>query len=567
MILSRFLKIDGMAEPENRIVVRWGFALAAIAVMIRFVFWVYTDRLWEDALITVLHSENFANGLGLTHVRYGQERLHGFTSPISVLVPLLADIIHVGWGIHFIRFISALVGGLTVLYAMALSIHPSIRLSPPMAVLFMGYLALEHTQILWGMAGMETQLVTCIILMSVYYAATWKPMALGFSLGLCMLARPDYGFWAIVVGVYVLAKDWRQIFIVVGAAWALYLPWILFTTLYYGSPIPNTVFAKSMGYGMWWKGYDISQIAQHIRASLNGAYFYNSITAPLAPTFPGHGTGFIPYYSWTPWVARFMMAGYGIGLAVLIRRRAWALIPAAGFTLVYGLYYLLLVPIVFGWYMVPFMAVTMLIVVYGLDTLFGMAPKRIGRYLRPAYVSAYVMLIVFTLPKSFAAEKAIQEVVENEVRVKIGEYLGEVMGPEESVALEPLGYVGYYSRKTVWDWPGLCSRAVVEYSESADPAERNMESMMRALQPEYLVLRASGNFAWEIKGDWLDKEYVRIRKFRAPPANMVKIPWIEANLDTAYFLLKRKDLVRPEDIQWHGEPMYPPPGFWEKKNW
>src|ERR1043166_8441141 len=47
---------------EHRRVVNLGLLLAGVAVGLRFFFWWYTGRVWEDALITVLHSENFVQG-------------------------------------------------------------------------------------------------------------------------------------------------------------------------------------------------------------------------------------------------------------------------------------------------------------------------------------------------------------------------------------------------------------------------------------------------------------------------------------------------------------------------
>ena len=89
----------------------WLVALLATAFLLRLVFWVYTGRTWEDALITALHSENFYHGLGLTHFRIDDPRpLHGFTSPISVLLPLVADRFHVGWGLPFEKLVSSRCG-------------------------------------------------------------------------------------------------------------------------------------------------------------------------------------------------------------------------------------------------------------------------------------------------------------------------------------------------------------------------------------------------------------------------------------------------------------------------
>src|SRR5262245_49493102 len=65
-------------------------ALISVSLAVRLIFWWYTGATWEDALITTLHSENFHSGLGLTHFKIDDPRpVHGFTSPISVLVPLV----------------------------------------------------------------------------------------------------------------------------------------------------------------------------------------------------------------------------------------------------------------------------------------------------------------------------------------------------------------------------------------------------------------------------------------------------------------------------------------------
>jgi hypothetical protein len=73
-----------------------------VTFLLRLIFRAYTGRAWEGAFITVLCSENFYHGLGLTHFKIDDPKpLHGFTSPINVLVPLLADPFHVGWGLPF----------------------------------------------------------------------------------------------------------------------------------------------------------------------------------------------------------------------------------------------------------------------------------------------------------------------------------------------------------------------------------------------------------------------------------------------------------------------------------
>ncbi|MCX5758521.1 MAG: hypothetical protein NTU83_08460, partial [Candidatus Hydrogenedentes bacterium] len=75
--IERLLKRLGFEGlDESRGLVRCGLILAAVAVVLRLTFSAYTDRVWEDALITILHSENAAAGLGLTHHHVTEPPIH-----------------------------------------------------------------------------------------------------------------------------------------------------------------------------------------------------------------------------------------------------------------------------------------------------------------------------------------------------------------------------------------------------------------------------------------------------------------------------------------------------------
>jgi hypothetical protein len=169
---------------------RWFFrtllVIIALGMLVRLFYWGYTERTWEDALITVLHSENAASGLGLTHITPGEPPLHGFTSPLSVLLPLIGDLYHVGYGLPFLKFLSVLFGGIAVWLGARISLN--LGLPPALALTAAAFLAFEHHQILWGMAGMETQVVTVAYLWSIYCMQRGTQWQKGLSLGFTMLA-------------------------------------------------------------------------------------------------------------------------------------------------------------------------------------------------------------------------------------------------------------------------------------------------------------------------------------------------------------------------------------------
>ena len=69
---------------------------------------------------------------------------------------------------------------------------------------------------------------------------------------------------------------------------------------------------------------------------------------------------------------------------------------------------------------------------------------------------AYLASFAVVLPTTFRAERNIQELVENKVRIAIGEYLSHTP-IETTIAGEPLGFIGYYSRRTYYDYPGCAA--------------------------------------------------------------------------------------------------------------
>src|SRR5262249_38652135 len=68
---------------------------SALALGIRIAFWAYTGRVWEDSYITLTAVRNFWLGHGLTY-QVSQPHVFSFTSPLSVLIPLLPEAIHQG---------------------------------------------------------------------------------------------------------------------------------------------------------------------------------------------------------------------------------------------------------------------------------------------------------------------------------------------------------------------------------------------------------------------------------------------------------------------------------------
>ena len=79
-----------------------------------------------------------------------------------------------------------------------------------------------------------------------------------------------------------------------------------------------------------------------------------------------------------------------------------------------------------------------------------------------------------------------QAEVENNVRMQIGLWLRQNVKPGETVYLEPLGYIGFFSRAHVLDYPGLVSpRSVAAVKATTG----DFAAVAERLDPDWLVLR------------------------------------------------------------------------------
>ena len=339
------------------------------------------------------------------------------------------------------------------------------------------------------------------------------------------------------------SHDRRQFLWVAGIALGLYAPWILFTTLYYGSPIPNTIVAKALGYELWSTrpGLTFADTTRNVWARIGGHYLPGSIFQPLGPSFAGHGTHFSQFLRDDGLVCRLMILLAVAGSAAAIRARQWAFCPIIAFVLVYSAYYVFGVAIVFGWYVVPFSACVVLLSARGLA---GVATLSNGRRRSRALwgvTAAYLAVMVGVLPSTFRAERRIQRDVEGAVREPMAWYMAEAMEEDDTVACEALGYVAYYSGRTVYDWPGLASRRVVEYSRE-HPEDRSLLGMAESLRPDYIILRPFEYEEARARGEtWLDADYRVVRRFEALPERVAGILLISRNIDCAFLVFEARE--------------------------
>ena len=484
-------------------------SIAVLAVVVRLVVGMRTHATGEDALITLRYAQHIAAGDGFVY-NLGQ-RVLGSTTPLYTLILALFATLHVD-ALAFGKALNMLADGGTCYLLARLFARPEIDRSK--AGLFAALLyALTSTPISVTIGGMETGLVTCVGLGMVTAYITGNSRLL-YVLGATLyLLRIDglllFGILAAGLAVRQRRLRWQDLF----CALLIVLPWTLFATHYFGSPIPTSLVAKVTAYS---QGGRVPLTSLHPTA-LNRASF--------AVQFVQGGFQ----------KALSLLALVGIG-AVLVALRTAALrrqeeppteapvpsnlgllaLPVAWMLLYYAAMLTTRVP-AFGWYFLPPWPLVMGMAALGTDTLLRLLQRPVPALTAPKILTriwsallACTGLFGLWHLGSITREITLRQRQDDALRLPIGVWLRHNALPSERVLLEPIGYIGFYSRLRIIDSIGLVSPEVLPSYRTPNP----LADMIDRLHPEWLCLRGWETAPLAPNGDTLaNGRYVLVRTF------------------------------------------------------
>ncbi len=496
----------------------------AVTALIALGFAFYTQHVWEDYYITFRSSKNLATGHGL--VFNPGDRLHTFTSPLGVLLPSLAYLLTFNSSdeaaLWIFRVMSAAaLGGAAVLFTLVAREKNYGKLA---AGFIVAALALDSKTVDFSINGMETAFLVLFLAYALWAHLTAPRRAwlhLGAAWAGLMWTRPDSfiyvgliaaGFWLFNDSART-GVDRRQmlaLFLKAGlVTTALYLPWLITAWAYYGTPVPHTITAKS-GIG------DPRTLTGLLNSIWQLPLQAWSDEASLASTF-------LPaYYMIGGWPQIFVKAAATVSAACAL---LW-LLPflrvetrAASFAFFGAHVYLSYYPYFpFPWYIPS----TTVLAVFALGGVVDHIQQAADRRLAPARATGttrvlgglVALLLVGTTwatAQSARLFQAQQEFVETGNRRQIGEWLRAQAKPGDTVFMEPLGYIGYFSGLKTYDFPGMSSREMV----AARQAVGNLwADLIYALNPSWLVLRpAEIDRVNERDPELLASGYTPVREF------------------------------------------------------
>ncbi len=446
-------------------------AFLSLAVAFRILFQVITQRIWEDALILDFVTRNAWLGQGLTH-QTSESPIQSFSSVVWMLFSLIGN--SVEQGVFFLKLISLLATVATLWFSYLIALRWMIN--KPGIILILGFLSFEQIHVTFGMAGMESQFATAFVLIGIWALVEQRPVLLMLTAATAPLVRPELVFWSLLVVVIYIVRPRLITLRAIAISVTPLILWLVFATFYYGTFIPQTVTAKSL---IGTTNVSKGGITNGINASLNS-------WERIAPYFSNYfaTSGLIPR-SIGVWIVAALVVLFILGVVRISRLSILWAVPALIvpiFVLYVGFFN---VSNYHMWYVPPFSAV---LILYS-GAAFNLFPK-VSMSLK--YLLSCVLVIIYLLPalSYFQHEALVQSDIDEGVRQTTGIELNKFLSADQTVILEPLGFMGSeIDSGAVVDYPGLASRIMTDSLRLLSASERNMGSAVREIQPNFVVVR------------------------------------------------------------------------------
>ena len=467
-------------------------AILGVVALIPMLFALYTNNAWEDWYITYRASKNLALGHGLVFTP--GERVHSFTSPVGTLLPALLAYLTgctsddlVLW---LYRAVSSLVLGATgvILFRVA----RARGLGLPATFVLIGLLAVDPKTVAFSINGMESAFVVLFVALTVasLAVASRRPaLWLGVAWGGLMWTRPDgfiYGgaiaagfllFPRAVAGQVGRVEVLRRYALAAAVAAVIYAPWILWAWSYYGTFVPHTIVAK----GLHREGAEVWTRLRHYPYA-----FQAGNESTFQPAY--HQSGGWPYL-YLPEILPILCSFYWI----LPGGHPFGRAVSVAFLLSH-VYLLGVVPFPFPWYWPGATILAILAVAEITEQLArrwkALLPRRAVAPVMGSLVGLVMSLQLALLLASAYQLRWQQALIEDGHRKQIGLWLkANASSPRDTVLMECLGYIGYFSGLKTYDIPGTSSPEVVAARRRLGPAKDNMRWVIRDLKPDWVVLR------------------------------------------------------------------------------
>ncbi len=399
----------------------------------------------DDQFILYRYIDNIANGKGFVY-NIG-ERVLGSTTPLFTLICSLVKYIFPG------IYTPTLVAGVNIFFFSVagvffyrLSRH---FLSEELSWLALAIFVLNLSRVI--PEGMETPLFMFGALAFLDFLFLKKHYVASIFLAVTILTRPDAGliavlaliYWLQVVGIKKASK-------LVGLCFAIGLPWLIFSVLYFGSFIPQSLQTKIHSNDIV---HQSSIQAFKVELSALSRIYWGKLFDPEN----------IPLQSLINLLP--FLALIAIAAKKKLNRETWILFAIP---VVYLISYSISNPVMFPWYISQIEPFWILLSIIGFSYLFVGADK---------FLKILLVVVLLIGPTHYYIKTTTTNDQGSKIALfKMGEYVKEHMKPDDRVGISNIGIVSYITNAYIVDFIGLTNRYSVHYYPiESDCLDRNQQ--------------------------------------------------------------------------------------------
>jgi hypothetical protein len=260
----------------------------------------------------------------------------------------------------------------------------------------------------------------------------------------------------------------------------IFTPWLIFSSAYFGSPIPQTIGSKAVTYSID-STQALTLFLQHYATPFQGQLLLGSISIIV---------GIVLY----PALAF-------IGLRATMAKSGRAL-PMLAYPWIYALVYCIANPLIFRWYLSPPLPAYFMAIVLGVAALVVLIPQHRAQQI--IFAAVTVITLIFSLnawalhpdhgPDRPAPRMAFHDLELNYQRMALTLRSEYGLTDDDVLAAGDIGALGFFSRAEIFDTIGLVTEGTTPYYADRDYIESiRVDGSNYAIPPD-LVLDAQPDF-------------------------------------------------------------------------
>lgn len=424
------------------------------AIVTRFLIHLFYPFTYEDAFITFRYAENLANGFGLVY-NLG-EHVYGTTAPLFAIILAAFKLIGIPCSVSSLTISLAAEGITSIIVYKLLKDYSNTFIAATIALLYV----FSPSNISWSIQGMETALFGCVIALSFFFLYRSNYYLAFFFAFFSAIIRIDGLSVTFIVFVFILIEQKTLVVKYLLLPLTLFLGWLTFLYFYFGSFLPNSMIAKLILYS-------------------------------------GHQESILPNLKLV--FSKFFISGYYSSLVVtlfffggifLIIKNNLRLFPIIVWFFIYYFALIFSKTSIHGWYLIPPLFVYITISGIGIIYILNLFQRKFPAKKALLHVIVLFSVLFFSSLTLFIKINQISSEYQYEknVRIKVGEFLRDNTPKNSTIYLEPIGIIGYYSERYIYDDAALISPIFLELNR-LPLNSKNRYKKIQLVNPDYVVLR------------------------------------------------------------------------------